>query len=612
MAIRRPTAEHSAGALRAAGLLDRQPQEALDRLTRLACRLTRSPTALISLIDEQAGQQVLKGAWGLGEPWPTRRQPSLPHSFCRHVVAGNAPLVVADASPDSLACAGAAVQGLEVGAYLGVPLRAADGAAIGALCVIDRRPRAWREEDLAALDDLALLAASKLALRSRAAEREVALRDARQSAARYRSIVQDQTELICRFLPDTTRTFVNDAYAHFFGLPKMRLVGTRWIEQVPGEARAAVMARIAALRPGEAETQEHAVVRRDGSKGWHQWTNRALAGPDGGVEEYQSVGHDITGRKRLELELAAAKDMLDGALAGMADGLAFYDAQDRLRLCNARLRELVPLAADLLTPGAAMGEVWREATRRGQFRGVDEAGFDAWREARQRKVWADGAEEIELGDGTWLEVKASRPSAGGTVVLVRDITERKRLTLAHRALHDPLTDLPNRALFRRELAAARARVERSGAGRRLGVLLIDLDGFKRVNDSFGHAAGDRILVETAARLRACIREGDVAARLGGDEFGVIFESDDAAGPKELAARVVARLAAPVRLAEGTVEVGGSVGLAIFPDDPGGPDELVARADRALYAAKSAGRRTWRTLDATIPALGPGVPAAAAD
>jgi signal transduction histidine kinase len=162
------------------GLLDTAPEEVFDRLTRLARRLLGAPVALVSLVD--ADRQFFKSALGLPEPWATRRETPLSHSFCQHVVATGAPLRVEDARHDPLVCDNLAVPELGVVAYLGMPLATADGQVLGSLCAIDTQPRDWTAEDAAALRDLAALAMSEVSLRGLALELEAWLRD--EAAAR--------------------------------------------------------------------------------------------------------------------------------------------------------------------------------------------------------------------------------------------------------------------------------------------------------------------------------------------------------------------------------------------------------------------------------------------
>ncbi|WP_436840725.1 putative bifunctional diguanylate cyclase/phosphodiesterase [Streptomyces virginiae] len=200
------------------------------------------------------------------------------------------------------------------------------------------------------------------------------------------------------------------------------------------------------------------------------------------------------------------------------------------------------------------------------------------------------------GGGEWLNVESTvNRHQGGLILNSRDVTERVRLQaqLQHSAEHDPLTDLPNRALFTR-------RVRQALTGRRAGdhstaVLFIDLDGFKAVNDTIGHQAGDELLIEAARRLQDSVRAGDTAARLGGDEFAALILGDgnrDRSARehqvREIADRLRTRLSQPYRIGGSEVRVAASIGVAFA--DPGiTPSDLMRNADLAMYRAKAGGK-----------------------
>ncbi|AYV46618.1 diguanylate cyclase [Caulobacter flavus] len=178
-----------------------------------------------------------------------------------------------------------------------------------------------------------------------------------------------------------------------------------------------------------------------------------------------------------------------------------------------------------------------------------------------------------------------------------DIAERKRAEaqIARLAHYDPLTELPNRLLFHKDLSDALAR-----AARRedlVAVHCVDLDRFKVVNDTLGHPVGDALLKAAAERLRACVRDGDTVARLGGDEFAVVqMGLTDLSGATRLAARIVEALEAPFDLLGHQVVIGGSVGVAVSPDDGLDCDELLKKADMALYRAKADGKGTFHFFE----------------
>jgi hypothetical protein len=148
-------------ALIATRLLDSPPEERFDRLTRLGARALHAPVALVSLVDDE--RQFLKSAQGVPEPWASRRQTPLSHSFCQHAVARDEPLVVADAREDPRLRTSKAIVDLDAVAYLGVPLHSADGRALGTFCVIDSRPREWTQEEVETVRDLASSAEAEIA-----------------------------------------------------------------------------------------------------------------------------------------------------------------------------------------------------------------------------------------------------------------------------------------------------------------------------------------------------------------------------------------------------------------------------------------------------------------
>ncbi len=167
---------------------------------------------------------------------------------------------------------------------------------------------------------------------------------------------------------------------------------------------------------------------------------------------------------------------------------------------------------------------------------------------------------------------------------------REAIVLSHRSLHDQLTGLPNRTLFYDRLEQALARLTRDPA--LVGVLFLDLDGFKSCNDRLGHQAGDRLLVEVAARLQACIRATDTAARFGGDEFLVLLEDlGDENEVEQLANRIRVALALPYDLDGFLVELSAAIGVAATHDAGALPDELIRTADEAMLREKAGARTT---------------------
>jgi diguanylate cyclase (GGDEF)-like protein/PAS domain S-box-containing protein len=207
--------------------------------------------------------------------------------------------------------------------------------------------------------------------------------------------------------------------------------------------------------------------------------------------------------------------------------------------------------------------------------------------------------EITRLDGKSVRIQArcsdlrEEPNVAGLVFTLRDVTAQHQLEeeLKHRAFHDALTGLPNRLLFQDRIAQQVASAARNEAI--AGVLFVDLDDFKVVNDTKGHSVGDELLVAAAARLAALVRESDTAARLGGDEFALLIgDAETTEAVEAAAARIVGAFAEPFALATGLVTTTVTVGVATTKDSTD-TDELLRHADLALYAAKAAGKRQWR-------------------
>ena len=222
-------------------------------------------------------------------------------------------------------------------------------------------------------------------------------------------------------------------------------------------------------------------------------------------------------------------------------------------------------------------------------------------EAIARGVGFEFDAEIVTLRGTrkWIRITASVEVVDGTPVRIfgikRDITEERRLfeRLRYLAECDTLTGLANRASFNAALAEFGATAEDDAASG-VALLLMDLDGFKGINDTHGHHCGDDVLQVTARRLERASPNARLVARIGGDEFAVLIEADRA-GAATIAARIVAAVAEPIDDGEATYRVGASIGIAFL--GASGPDRFVRDADAALYAAKAAGRNTFRMFDA---------------
>jgi diguanylate cyclase (GGDEF)-like protein/PAS domain S-box-containing protein len=215
---------------------------------------------------------------------------------------------------------------------------------------------------------------------------------------------------------------------------------------------------------------------------------------------------------------------------------------------------------------------------------------------------------IQHGDGSWRDCRVvvnnllHQASVAGIVVTYSDITERKHFErdLKHLAFHDPLTGLPNRALFTDRLERALAQANRDF--RSAGVLVVDVDNFKVVNDSLGHQQGDALLAEVAVRMRTCVRAEDTVARLGADEFTVLLEAiSSEADATEMADRIVEALGQSIALPGREVFITASIGVALSSPRHDTPDSVLRNADLAMHRAKSDGKARIAVFDRSMDA-----------
>ncbi|WP_051324214.1 sensor domain-containing diguanylate cyclase [Candidatus Solirubrobacter pratensis] len=309
---------------------------------------------------------------------------------------------------------------------------------------------------------------------------------------------------------------------------------------------------------------------------------------------------DVTVHKLAERSLRASERLNREIVSGLVEGVLVVDTSARVVLANEAVARLFGVRVAELVGRPLSGVPVDLLDDRGHLLANEEMPMS--RALRGEEVRAAVARLVRR-DGTllWIEAQASPllDEAGdlyGAVASYDDVTlrvEQDRRT-RQEADTDPLTGLANRRALERTLISALARA--AARGRTAAVLMLDLDGFKAINDSLGHAAGDAALREVGRRLRRCVRERDLVARLGGDEFVVLLT--DVGGHSGAAAeaceRVDAVLAEPIALEHAEVRLGAAIGVATFPGDGADAPALLAHADRAMYAAKAA--RNGRRVD----------------
>ncbi|HZX66804.1 MAG TPA: EAL domain-containing protein, partial [Myxococcales bacterium] len=304
---------------------------------------------------------------------------------------------------------------------------------------------------------------------------------------------------------------------------------------------------------------------------------------------------DVTERRRTERALRESEERYALAARGANDGLWDWDLVANRVYLSPRWKAMLGLGEGDIggNPDGWLGRVHPDDHAR--------LTADIAAHVEGRSAHLESEIRIRHADGTWRTMlvrgAAVRDASGKATRMAgsqTDITDRKRAEekLLHDALHDGLTGLPNRALFMDRVGQAMAFQARR-SDYRFAVLMLDVDRFKTVNESFGHAMGDRLLASVAKRVWRCVRPGDTVARLSGDEFAVLLEDYAVAEePRRVADRIIAEMAAPHDLGGTEVFTSASVGVAVGRPELAKPDDLLRDADVALYRAKDLGRSRY--------------------
>ncbi|MBH0238636.1 bifunctional diguanylate cyclase/phosphodiesterase [Methylobrevis albus] len=330
-------------------------------------------------------------------------------------------------------------------------------------------------------------------------------------------------------------------------------------------------------------------VRKDGTRFWAHVVIDAVRDPrSGGHAGFVSITRDITPEKLAADQMEAMQRNLDRALANMGHGLAMFGADEKLVLANPRFAEIFGLAPGVVQPGLSLRDLVH-AVALARVPPDPPAKADHIYAAHRKAIAGGGRSVIieELDDGRTLSVGNNPMPDGSWVTTFEDISDRRRSEqkIAHMARHDGLTGLPNRASFNERLDDELELASRDGC--RVAVVGIDLDRFKDINDSRGHAVGDEVLRIVSARLSAVLGAGEFAARFGGDEFAVMKTIGQGEDLGDFVARLERALSQPIVLDGFDITPGASLGVALFPTDAASRDSLINNADLAMYRAKAA-------------------------
>lgn len=582
-------------ALQDLNILDTPPEAEFDDLAWLAARLCEVPIALVSLLDTD--RQWFKARCGVTVEHLPRAV-----SLCAHTIQQDGLFEIPDARQDPRFAHNALVTGApHIRSYAGVPLVSKAGHRLGTLCVIDNtRPRTLDAAQREALQRLACRAIDSLEARSRrlrAESRESTL--ARLLEAMPDAVVTcDATGLLGEF---------NKLAREWHGVDPRALPPQAWAAHFdlyePDGRQLLATERIPLLRAwrGERVREAAIVIKAQGQAPRTVLCNaEPLMGPDGTLLGAVCVMHDITQRLAAQERLRESEQRLRTLADNMPALVAHVGADLRYRFVNRPYAQWFGLEAETI-----LGRQMSEILRREHYVGVlpqlqqvlagQKVSFDV-------DVVRGG--ELRHMHATYIPDGPAAPNVDGHLrcagfhLMVHDLTEKTQLTrmLHERALTDELTGLPNRAAWNDELQRGVARAQRAGVA--ATVMFLDLDGFKQVNDTYGHAAGDTVLCEFAHRLRGCLRRSDFIARLSGDEFVVLLDrlAHPDVDPSVVAAKVLAAMASEVYLDGQVLRLRPSIGIAVQR----GPDRnalrLMQAADKAMYQAKRSGDLGFAVLE----------------
>jgi diguanylate cyclase (GGDEF)-like protein/PAS domain S-box-containing protein len=343
------------------------------------------------------------------------------------------------------------------------------------------------------------------------------------------------------------------------------------------------------------------VVLPSGRERWLLIDAIPVIGPDGQALQVVASFLDITERKQVEEALRESEERFRAVFNRAAVGIARIDLAGRIIEANPALRSMLGYSTDELTHNPLANFVHPDHVRDGRLPQLTELSEGNRHELQQELRYIH-----KLGGLVWCNSIASLVRGPSNeplflIVMTEDITARKKqeVALEHLALHDGLTDLPNRTLMFDRLRQAILVSKREHHP--LALLMMDLDGFKEINDTFGHHGGDEVLRHVATRLKAQLRESDTVARLGGDEFAIILPGIvDEAAAGLTASRILQALQEPLMIEGEPLEIRASIGIVLFPRHAEDADTLLRRGDAAMYEAKRAGTGTaFYTLEQDV-------------
>ena len=428
-------------------------------------------------------------------------------------------------------------------------------------------------------------------------ERKLAEDRSRKNEERYKDLFENAHDLIYTHDMDGRFTSFNRAGELMTGYKRSEALEMA-IEDVVAPEFWDVARTITNRRETDScqTMDELEIIAKDGQRVTLELSTRVII-VNGIPVGVQGIGRDITKRRQAETSLHNTLSLFSSTFESTADGIVVLDLDRKIVTCNKRFIEMWGIDQNVIE--TKDGQLLTETVGK-QVKNVDE--YLRQIEVVTRDPYATATEILELKDGRMFE-RYSQPQflegvPIGRVACFRDITERTRAEekLRYYALHDTLTDLPNRVQFMDHLRQA---VERAAGNSyaKFAVLFLDLDRFKVINDSLGHAVGDKLLIAIAERLKSCVRPGDIVARLGGDEFTILLNrSGDNQEVAGVAERLQSRISEPFKIDNYEVFTTASIGIIVSNDVSRMAEDFLRDADAAMYRAKESGKARYEIFD----------------
>ncbi len=622
-------------ALNSIGILDSGSEDFFDGITRIAAKVLDVPIALVSLVDTD--RQWFKSKVGLDID-ETHRD----FAFCAHAILSSDPLIVENANDDPRFSDNPLVTSdTNIRFYVGVPVKSIKGHSVGTLCAMDNKPRTLKQNQIDILKDLSLLVSKEIQHREIIAKSKKVIKS---SESKFQSIFENAAIGIALVTPTGSWMQVNDDLCKILGYSREELTNLTFQEITYSEDLDKDLMLLNQLVNGEINRYEieKRFIRKDGTVIWISLNVTKQLDENGDLESFITILKDIQMIKESEASLLNLKKSLEARVLERTEELSQanlslshalaqrIESEQNLKNRELELRMIIEHANDayvcmnadgLVTAWNRQAEIifgWSEEealNKRFEKVVLPEQKQEEHRiEIQQYLKFKQSnivGKRIEMeaitkrGQTIPVELQINPLEINGQLIFnsfIRDITDRKKLEkiLQDEARNDVLTGLPNRRKFDEILPIALARAQRNK--HLIGLLFIDLDGFKSINDNYGHDSGDMVLREVANRLDKSVRSTDTVARLSGDEFVIItdFINNETENAELLAAKILNKLSTPIFIRGRVVSISASIGIAMYDGvkskAPVNPEALLKAADMAMYKAKKHGKNQYQISD----------------